>query len=102
MVICSRSGQRINGSMLSFYKTGYFSSEISMIWLMSITYIGSLWIFEIDSITELISLPFVGGLATIAGGLFAVRLANYLKYNRLDTGSIVAAVFFLILFLLVV
>lgn len=88
----SKKNQWLNAEFLQ--KLAIFLQKLGMIWLMSITYIGSLWIFEIDSITELISLPFVGGLATIAGGLFAVRLANYLKYNRLDTGSIFSCGFF--------
>ncbi len=71
-----------------------FLQKLGMIWLMSITYIGSLWIFKIDSIIEIISLPFVGVVSILAGGGFALLLAKYFHYNRLDTGSLFSCGFF--------
>ena len=71
-----------------------FLQKLGMIWLMSITYIGSLWIFKIDSIIEIISLPFVGVISILTGGGFALLLAKYFHYNRLDTGSLFSCGFF--------
>ena len=61
---------------------------------MSITYVGSLWTFQIDSIFEIITLPLVGGLTTITGGALAVILAKYRNYDRIDTGSLFSCGFF--------
>ena len=75
-------------------KLAVFLQKLGMIWLMSITYIGSLWIFKIDSIIEIISLPFVGVISIITGGGLALLLAKYFNYNRLDTGSLFSCGFF--------
>lgn len=71
-----------------------FLQKFGMIWLISITYIGSLWIFEINSLVEIISLTLVGAVTTIAGGIFAVLLAKYQKYNQIDVGSFFSCGFF--------
>lgn len=68
--------------------------KLGLVWLTSITYIGSLWIFKIDSIIQMISLPFVGVVSIITGGSFALLLAKYLHYNRTDTGSFFSCGFF--------
>lgn len=71
-----------------------FFQKLGMIWLTSITYIGSLWIFKIDIIANIISLPLVGAISILAGGGFALLLAKYFNYNRLDTGSLFSCGFF--------
>jgi predicted permease len=71
-----------------------FLQKLGMLWLISITYIGSLWIFEIESLTEIFSLPFVGGISTVVGGYFAVIIAKYYKYNRIDIGSMFSCGYF--------
>ena len=71
-----------------------FLQKLGMIWLMSITYIGSLWIFKIDNIIEIISLPFVGVVSILTGGGFALLLAKYFNYSRIDTGSLFSCGFF--------
>lgn len=75
-------------------KLAIFLQKLGMIWLMSITYVGSLWTFQIDSIFEIITLPLVGGLTTITGGALAVILAKYRNYDRIDTGSLFSCGFF--------
>ena len=75
-------------------KLAIFLQKLGMVWLTSITYVGSLWVFKIDSIIEIISLPFVGITSIITGGAFAFLLAKYLNYNRIDAGSIFSCGFF--------
>jgi len=75
-------------------KIAVLLQKLGMIWLISITYIGSLWIFKIESLTEIISLPFVGAIAIIAGGYFAVMVAKYYHYSRINTGSMFSCGFF--------
>jgi predicted permease len=71
-----------------------FLQKVGMIWLISITYVGSLWIFKIESLTEIISLPFVGAIAIIAGGFFAMTVAKHYHYSRINTGSMFCSGFF--------
>lgn len=71
-----------------------FLQKLGMLWLISITYIGSLWIFKIESLIEIFSLPFVGTISTAVGGYFAVIIAKYYKYNRIDIGSIFCCGYF--------
>ncbi len=78
----------------SLRKLAIFLQKLGMIWLISITYIGSLWIFEIESIIKIISLPFVGAVGIIAGGAFALLLAKFYHYNSIDTGSLFSCGFF--------
>ena len=47
-----------------------------MIWFTSITYIGSLWIFRINSISELMSLPFVGIVSIFTGAILLFFFLN--------------------------
>jgi len=71
-----------------------FIQKLGMLWLISITYIGSLWIFKIESLTEIISLPFVGAISTIIGGFFAVVIAKYYHYSRINIGSMFSCGYF--------
>ena len=71
-----------------------FVQKISMLWLVSITYIGSLWVFNIESIIKTLSLPFVGAASTIIGGYSATLIARYYKYNHIDVGSMFGCGFF--------
>ena len=71
-----------------------FLQKLGMIWFVSVTYIGSLWIFKIESIIEIISMPFVGAVSTITGGFFAVIIAKYYHYNRIDIGSMFTCGYF--------
>lgn len=71
-----------------------FLQKLGMLWLISITYIGSLWIFKIESLTEIFSLPFVGAISTVVGGYFAVMIAKYYRYNRIDVGSMFSCGYF--------
>ena len=71
-----------------------FLQKLAMLWFISITYIGSLWIFNIESITKIISMPFVGAVSTITGGFFAVIIAKYYHYNRTDIGSMFSCGYF--------
>jgi len=71
-----------------------FLQKLGMLWLISITYIGSLWIFEIESLTKVISLPFVGAVSTIIGGYSAVIIARYYKYQHIDVGSMFSCGYF--------
>ncbi len=71
-----------------------FLQKLGMIWFASVTYIGSLWIFKIESITKIISMPFVGAVSVIAGGFFAVMIAKYYHYNRIDIGSMFSCGYF--------
>lgn len=71
-----------------------FLQKLGMLWFVSVTYIGSLWIFKIESITKIISMPFVGAVSTIAGGFFAVIIAKYYHYNRMDVGSMFSCGYF--------
>lgn len=71
-----------------------FLQKLGMIWMISITYVGSLWIFKIESLTEIITLPFVGAVGIVAGGFFAVLVARHYRYSRVDTGSMFCCGFF--------
>ncbi|HZK11909.1 MAG TPA: hypothetical protein VFD10_06115 [Atribacterota bacterium] len=71
-----------------------FLQKLGMLWFVSVTYIGSLWIFKIESIIEIISMPFVGAISTITGGFFAVIIAKYYHYNRIDIGSMFTCGYF--------
>jgi predicted permease len=71
-----------------------FLQKLGMIWLISITYIGSLWIFEIESLSGIISLPFVGSISIVAGGVYAVILSKCNHYDSIDTGSMFSCGFF--------
>lgn len=71
-----------------------FLQKIGMLWLLSITFIGSLWIFETESLTKVISLPFVGAASTVIGGFVAVIIAKFANYKNKDVGSIFACGFF--------
>ena len=71
-----------------------FLQKLAMLWFISITYIGSLWIFNIESITKIISMPFVGAVSTITGGFFAVIIAKYYHYNRVNIGSMFSCGYF--------
>jgi len=78
----------------SFRKFVVFIQKLAMIWLISITYIGSLWIFHMEGLVEMISLPLVGGTAIVVGGLFAITAARHYHYNRINTGSMFCCGFF--------
>lgn len=71
-----------------------FLQKLGMIWLISITYIGSLWIFKIENLVGIISLPFVGAISIIAGGVYAVMISKFNHYNSIDTGSMFSCGFF--------
>src|SRR5680860_1823916 len=71
-----------------------FLQKLGMLWFVSITYIGSLWIFKIEIITKIISMPFVGAVSTITGGFFAVIIAKSYHYNRIDIGSMFTCGYF--------
>jgi len=71
-----------------------FLQKLGMLWFISVTYTGSLWIFKIESITKIISMPFVGAVSTITGGFFAVMIAKYYHYNRIDIGSMFSCGYF--------
>lgn len=71
-----------------------FLQKLVMYWMVSITYIGSLWIYDIENIRKIISMTFVGAFSTITGGLFAVMVAKYYRYNRIDTGSMFSCGYF--------
>ena len=71
-----------------------FLQKLGMLWFVSITYIGSLWIFKIENITKIISMPFVGAVSIITGGFFAVIIAKYYHYNRIDIGSMFTCGYF--------
>lgn len=75
-------------------KIAIFLQKMGMIWLITITFIGSLWIFDIESITKVISLPFVGVIATITGGFFAVMVSKHYHYSRINTGSMFTCGYF--------
>jgi predicted permease len=75
-------------------KLAIFLQKLGMIWFTSITYIGSLWIFRINSISELMSLPFVGIVSIFTGAIFTFFLSKYGHYNRTDTGSLFSCGFF--------
>jgi len=71
-----------------------FLQKLTMIWLVSITYIGSLWIFDTQSISKILTMPFIGAFTTIVGGFYAIMLSKYLHYNRIDTGSMFSSAYF--------
>jgi len=71
-----------------------FLQKLGMLWFVSVTYIGSLWILKIESITKIISMPFVGAVSVITGGFFAVIIAKYYHYNRIDIGSMFSCGYF--------
>ncbi len=75
-------------------KIAVLLQKLGMIWMISITYIGSLWIFKIKSLTEIISLPFVGAITIISGGYFAVMVAKHYRYSLINTGSMFICGFF--------
>jgi len=58
-----------------------FLQKLGMLWFVSITYIGSLWIFKIE-------------ISIITGGFFAVMIAKYYHYNRMDIGSMFSCGYF--------
>jgi len=75
-------------------KIAILLQKLGMIWLISITYTGSLWIFKIESLNKIISLPFVGLIAIIAGGYYAVMVCKHYHYSRINTGSMFSCGFF--------
>ena len=71
-----------------------FLQKLAMLCFVSVTYIGSLWIFNLDSIVKMISLPLVGAVSVATGGFFAVMIAKYYHYNRVDIGSMFSCGYF--------
>jgi len=71
-----------------------FLQKLGMLWFVSVTYIGSLWIFKIESITKIITMPFVGAVSVIIGGFFAVIIAKYYHYSRTNIGSMFSCGYF--------
>jgi len=71
-----------------------FLQKLGMLWFVSLTYIGSLWIFKIESITKIITMPFVGAISVIIGGFFAVMIAKYYHYSRINIGSMFSCGYF--------
>ena len=75
-------------------KLSILLQKIAMLGIVSITYIGSLWIFNIENLSKIISMPFVGALSTIVGGVFALMVARYRQYRDLDKGSMFCCGYF--------
>ena len=71
-----------------------FLQKLAMLCFVSVTYIGSLWIFNLESIIKMISLPLVGAVSVATGGFFAVMIAKYYHYNRVDIGSMFSCGYF--------
>lgn len=71
-----------------------FLQKLAMLCFVSVTYIGSLWIFNLESIMKIISLPLVGVVSVITGGFFAVMIAKYYHYNRVNIGSMFTCGYF--------
>jgi len=71
-----------------------FLQKLAMLCFVSVTYIGSLWIFNLESIVKMISLPLVGAVSVATGGFFAVMIAKYYHYNRVDIGSMFSCGYF--------
>lgn len=71
-----------------------FLQKLGMIYFQSITYIGSLWIFKMESISNIISIPLVGGLSIVSGGVIAAIYAKKNNYNRVGIGSLFSCGFF--------
>jgi len=64
-----------------------FLQKISLLFFMPISFIGALWIININNI-KIIILPFLGIFAIIIGGLLGLITAKILKLSRKDSGSI--------------
>jgi len=75
-------------------KLSVFLQKLTMLWLVSITYIGSLWVFNTNSISKILTMPFVGAFTTIIGGLYAIMLSKYLQYDSITTGSMFSSAYF--------
>lgn len=75
-------------------KLAIFLQKLGMIWLISVTYIGSVWILEMENITKIFSLPLVGAVSILSGGALALLLAKLYHYNPIDTGSLFSCGFF--------
>ena len=71
-----------------------FLQKLAMLCFVSVTYIGSLWIFNIESIIKIISLPLVGAVSVITGGFFAVMIAKHYHYSRVNIGSMFSCGYF--------
>ena len=71
-----------------------FLQKLAMLCFVSVTYIGSLWIFKIESIIKIISLPLVGAVSVITGGFFAVMIAKHYHYSRVNIGSMFSCGYF--------
>jgi len=71
-----------------------FLQKMGMLGLVPITYIGSLWILNIESLTEIFSLPFVGAASIVIGGYLAVLIARISNYKRIQIGSMFSCGFF--------
>ena len=65
-----------------------------MLFFIFVTYIWSLWSVKIESITKIVSLPFVGAVSTITGCFFAFMIAKYYHYNRTELGSMFSCGYF--------
>ena len=79
---------------ISTNEISIFLQKLAMLCFVSITYIGSLWIFNIESIIKMISLPLVGAVSVITGGFFAVMIAKHYHYNRVNIGSMFSCGYF--------
>ncbi len=75
-------------------KIAIFLQKLGMIWFISITYIGSLWILKMENFTRIISLAVVGAISIVAGGVFAVIISKVKHYDSIKTGSMFCCGFF--------
>lgn len=75
-------------------KLTIFLQKFAMLGLLSVTYIGSLWVFKTTDISRIITIPFVGIISTIMGGFLAVCYAKFNHYNRMDIGSMFSCGYF--------
>lgn len=71
-----------------------FLQKFAMLGLLSITYIGSLWVYKIENISKVITIPFVGMIPVLAGGFLAMNFAKYRGYSRVDVGSMFSCGYF--------
>lgn len=75
-------------------KVSIFLQKLAMLWLISITYVGSLWIFQFESLLQIVTMPFLGVFSTIIGGYLAIVMATRYGYNQVDIGSIFTCGYF--------
>jgi hypothetical protein len=62
--------------------------RIALLFFNPVSFLGAIWIIRIDHI-KIATLPFIGALALILGGLLAFGASRLLKLNRKQTGSFI-------------